>query len=256
MRSATYATDWAGVIKPDHSGDSRRAIRLSQPSAPSLMSKSGCACGGGCGQCQEQSLLREQRQGYQPEPIDLCIGATGPASCEFTERQRRVLSAVRYDARSITARVLSALSRDDPYMATLARRIFQVSSIDMETVADTVAGVLDKLRNIPLSCGSCTDDTCNSAGTMAYTMSDLSSVVICQPRFFSRNLVQQRRTMIHECAHAFGIDATRASLGQAESYCREDSGVQCADPCGNLTGDLRQNVDAWARFIECAAFRS
>ena len=26
------------------------------------------------------------------------------------------------------------------------------------------------------------------------------------------------------------------------------------DLCGNLSGDFRQNVDAWARFIECAAF--
>ena len=197
----------------------------------------------------------QMRQGgYQPEPIDLCVGATGPARCEFTERQRHTLTAVRFDARSVTQLALSALSRRDPYMATIARRVFHITAPNMGQITDTVAGILDRLRNVPLSCGSCTDETCTAAGTPAYTETDLSHIVICQPRFFAQNLIQQRRTLIHEAGHAFGIDSARAARGGMEHYCHEDSGVECADPCGNLSGDLLLNVDAWARFIECAAF--
>ncbi|HKC65844.1 MAG TPA: hypothetical protein VKB86_19530 [Pyrinomonadaceae bacterium] len=217
-----------------------------------------CACGGGCPRCQQESRLqsRMRQGGYQPEPIDLCVGATGPPKCEFTEHQQRTLLAVRYDARSVAQRALSAISRGDTYMATVAARVFHISDPNMGEIGNTVAGILDRLRDVPLSCGSCTDDTCKEAGTPAYTENDLSHIVICQPRFFAQNLVQQRRTLIHEAAHAFGIDAARAARGDMEHYCHEDSGVECTDPCGNLTGDLRQNVDAWARFIECAAFSS
>jgi hypothetical protein len=211
-----------------------------------------CACGGGCPTCQQKSTLRA----YQPEPIDNCTDQSGPPVCQFTEHQRRTLRAVHGDARSVTQNALSALSRGDPYMATLAARIFQISSPDMTAIADTVAGILDRLRSVPHSCGSCSDDTCKIPGVPAYTATDLSNIVLCQPRFFSQNLIRQRRTLIHEAGHAFGIDAARAKSGADEHYCHDDNDVECNDPCGNLTGDLRKNVDAWARFIECAAFRS
>ena len=196
----------------------------------------------------------EPQGGYVPEEITICVDRDVPPRCQFTSRQERLLSLVRYDARSVTSRALLAVSSGDDYMATLARRIFQVSEVDMREVADTVASILDRLRTLPLACGSCGDETCNTAGVAAYTEDDLSGIVVCQPRFFARNLVEQRRTLIHEAAHGAGIDQGRVTQGGAEHYCREDSSVQCLDPCGNLSGDLRQNVDAWARFIECAAF--
>lgn len=242
------------------------ALRKTQPAKPSLLrghssqlseSTASCACGGGCPTCQHKSLLQGQMlDAYQPEPIDLCDHASGPPVCEFTAHQQRTLRAVNSDARSVTQSALSAISRGDPYMATMASRVFHISSPNMTAIADTVAGILDRLRNVPYTCGSCTDDTCKIAGVPAYTADDLSHIVICQPRFFAQNLVQQRRTLIHEAGHAFAIDAARHASGAGEHYCHEDSGVECGDPCGNLTGDLRQNVDAWARFIECAAFRS
>ena len=253
-----------------------RSVRVMKPSptalpfrAARLQRKSQCACGGGCPRCIErgESLMArkaadeaspgstEQPQaGYVPEEITICLDRNVPPRCHFTSRQERLLSVVRYDARSVTSRALLAVSSGDPYMATLARRIFQVSDVDMQAVADTVASILDKLRTLPLACGSCGDDGCNEAGVVAYTEDDLSGIVICQPRFFANNLVQQRRTLIHEAGHGAGIDQGRVKQGRAESYCREDSSVECADPCGNISGDLRQNVDAWARFIECAAF--
>jgi len=236
---------------------------------PHLQRKSQCACGGGCPSCEKggQSLMArkaadeaspgstEQPQvGYVPEEITICLDRNVPPRCHFTSRQERLLSLVRYDARSVTSRALLAVSSGDAYIATLARRIFQVSDVDMQAVADTVASILDKLRTLPLACGSCGDDDCNVAGVVAYTEPDLSGIVICQPRFFAGNLVQQRRTLIHEAGHGAGIDQGRVIQGGAESYCREDSSVECKDPCGNISGDLRQNVDAWARFIECAAF--
>ena len=223
----------------------------------SLFSEStaSCACGGGCPTCQQKSMLQGPKA-YEPEPIDLCTDSSGPPVCQFTEHQQRVLRAVHSDARSVTQRALSAISRGDPYMATMAERVFHITNPDMTQIADTVAGILDKLRNVPHTCGSCSDETCRIPGVPAYTETDLSHIVLCQPRFFSQNLFKQRRTLIHEAGHAFGIDTARFRSGADEHYCHDDSGVECADPCGNLTGDLRQNVDAWARFIECAAFRS
>lgn len=194
------------------------------------------------------------QQGYVPEPIDLCIGSQGPPQCTFTQRQQHVLTAVHYDALAVTSRALMGVSSGDPYMATLARRIFHVQAIDMQAVGNTIASILDRLRNVPITCGSCTDDTCNTAGVNAYTKDDLSGIVICQPRFFANNLTVQRRTLIHEAAHAAGIDQARVAQARNEQYCREDPIVSCADPCGNLSGDLRGNVDAWARYIECASF--
>ena len=216
-----------------------------------------CACGGGCPTCQQKSTLQGQTmRAYQPEPIDLCTDSSGPPVCQFTDYQNATLRAVHGDARSVTQRALSAISRGDPYMATMAERVFHISNPDMTRIADTVAGILDRLRSVPHTCGSCSDETCHIAGIAAYTADDLSHIVLCQPRFFSQNLFKQRRTLIHEAGHAFSIDAARVGSGADEHYCHDDSGVECTEPCGNLTGDLTENVDAWARFIECAAFRS
>jgi hypothetical protein len=59
-----------------------------------------------------------------------------------------------------------------------------------------------------------------------------------------------RRTLVHEAGHAAGVKS--AGGDEPEVYCKENSSG-CVDPRANLSGDLSQNVDAWARFIECAA---
>jgi hypothetical protein len=230
-------------------------MAMHHSSSPAEISTS-CACGGGCPTCQQKSMMRQTQLAYDPEPINPCLDTNVPPVCQFTDHQARTLRAVHGDARSVTQRALSAISRGDPYMATMAERVFHISNPDMTQIADTVAGILGRLRSVPHSCGSCADSDCYTPGVLAYTQTDLSNIIICQPRFFSENLVRQRRTLIHEAGHAFRIDAVRVSNNADEHYCNEDKSVECTDPCSNLTGDLRQNVDAWARFIECAAFRS
>ncbi len=182
---------------------------------------------------------------------DLCVGTSpgdGPARCEFTAREMRTLIAMRFEAQSMTARALTVLSRGDPYLTTTARRVFHVEDPDMAAVRDKVGEILDKLRSTPIECGTCSDDTCHQGSVPAYTLNDLSAIVLCR-RFFRMSVTDMRRTLIHEAGHATGMDSARTT---DESYCREDHAVECVDPCGNLTGSLLENVDAWARFIECA----
>lgn len=183
-----------------------------------------------------------------------CIFGTpnaGPTQGPFTARQSQLLSGVRFAARSVTAQALQNLGSPDPYMRTLARRVFHLAEPDMPGIIQTVSSILGALRSVPIVAGTCADAACREPAVVAHVLEDLSTVIIC-PRFFLLNVTQMRRTLIHEAGHAVGIDS---SLGDtSETYCRDDLRVECQDPCGNLSGDLRQNVDAWARFIECAAF--
>jgi hypothetical protein len=173
---------------------------------------------------------------------------TGPERCQFTDKQQRTVSFTQFAARSITADALMNLSRGDPYMSTLAARIFHIDTPDVGQIRNTTAAILEKLRSTPIVCGTCADESCYQAGVVAHVTDDLSTIVICQ-RFFLTSLTQMRRTMIHEAGHAAGIDSSNTG---PENYC-EETATGCVDPCENLSGDLRQNVDAWARFIECAA---
>jgi hypothetical protein len=188
----------------------------------------------------------------QPADDPFCLHTRpgeGPERCEFTPRQQRTLSFVRYAALSMTSQAYANLGRGDPYMSTLAGRIFHVQDPDMDQIAITVSQILDNLRSKPIVCGTCADEDCYTPGVVAHVTPDLSTVVLCQ-RFFQTNVIQMRRTLIHEAGHAAGVDASLGNV--AEHYCSENS-QGCVDPCSNLSGDLRQNVDAWARFIECAA---
>lgn len=170
--------------------------------------------------------------------------------CEFTPKQQHTLSAVSYAARSLTSQALVNLGRGDTYMTTLAQRIFHVQNPSMDSLKSTLSQILANLRSKPVVCGTCADKACYTSGVVAHVTEDLSTVVLCQ-RFFLTNVTQMRRTLIHEAGHAAGVDA---SLGnEVERYCDENS-EGCVDPCSNLTGNLTQNVDAWARFIECAAY--
>ena len=174
----------------------------------------------------------------------------GSDRCEFTPRQQHTLSFVHYAALSLTSQALMNLGRGDPYMAALAARIFHVQSPDMEQIASTTSQILINLRSKPIVCGSCADENCYQAGVVAHVSNDLSTVIICQ-RSFQTGPIQMRRTLIHEAGHAAGVDSSLTDV--SEAYCPESS-ESCLDPCSNLTGDLSENVDAWARFIECAAY--
>jgi hypothetical protein len=189
----------------------------------------------------------------QPADDPYCLHmrpGEGPERCEFTPNQQSTLSFVHYAARTLTSQALVNLSRGDAYMTTLAQRIFHAPDPDMNQITMTTSQILDNLRSKPIVCGTCADEDCYTAGVVAHVTEDLSTVVLCQ-RFFRTSATQMRRTLIHEAGHAAGVDS---SLGNVpETYCAEGS-EGCVDPCSNLTGDLTQNVDAWARFIECAAY--
>jgi hypothetical protein len=242
-----------------------------------------CACGGSCAKCRAETLERKSFQAgawsavgdrghnfgamrvladqvpsqtpNQDAMDAFCIGVEpgqGSTRCEFTDRQAHTVSAVKFAARSLTGQALQALGRGDPYMSTVASRAFHISDPDMDQVSVTTAGLLDALRSKPVVCGTCSDADCNQGGVVAHVPPDLSSIILC-PRFFMLSAVEMRRTLIHEAGHAIGIDS---SLGDTrEDYCKEGES-DCTDPCSNLGNDLRQNVDAWSRFIECAGASS
>jgi hypothetical protein len=198
----------------------------------------------------------ERQPGNRPSDLDfvgMCLSPsswTGPARCEFTSRQDSRLIATRADARRLSSQAMLAASSGDRYMATLARRIFQISRPNMSGIADQIQLIHGALQDLRISCGTCADASCNPAGVVAYVPDDLSRLVIC-PRFFLLNSNDMRRTLIFEAGNIIGIDPLRGADGRR---CRETPSVECQEPCGNLAGDLRRNSDAWARYIECAAF--
>jgi hypothetical protein len=187
----------------------------------------------------------------------LCLGAEvdrGPTRCEFSDRERRYVSFARYAARSVTARALMAISSGDRYVSNLARKIFHISDVNIPVMIATIERILGALRTVPVVCGTCADAVCNRGSVAAYVPDDLGSIIIC-PFFFVNSPSQMRRTMIHEAGHVVGIDDVPAGQDYVHPpYCTESENVECIDPCAMVRGDLLRNVDAWARFIECAAF--
>lgn len=194
-----------------------------------------------------------------PAPIEaMCIDVTpneGPTRCQFTTMQRIVINAIRRTARNVTSQAMLALGSQDRYVSMLARRIFHLAAVDMPSMTETVRQILGTLANTPLLCGTCADPTCNRGGVTAYTQDDLSSIIIC-PRFFLQNVTRMRRALIHEAGHAAAIDAAMVYTDlNPERYCRGNDVVECGNPCGlQASMNLLENVDAWAIFIECAAY--
>jgi len=187
----------------------------------------------------------------QPADDPFCLNTRpgqGPERCEFTAKQQQTVGFERYAAASLTSQALTNLSRGDPYLTTLAKRVFHAANPDMSQIRSTTSQILDNLRSKPVVCGTCADEDCYTAGVVAHVTDDLSTIVLCQ-RFFQTSIGEMRRTLVHEAGHAAGVGSGGPP---PEMYCAEGS-TGCVDPCSNLSGDLSQNVDAWARFIECAA---
>jgi len=199
-------------------------------------------------QTDNTAQLREQ----------LCIGITGPGAtrCEFTPAQNRKVVTSYFAASSVAGKALQNLSAHDPYLQRLAARIFGVPSPDMTAIRDTAQQLVNALHTLPIRCGTCHDTTCNPAAggnaggqALAYVPDDLGSIVIC-PFFFAHDILQMRRTFLHEAGHAVGIDARPDYVHPTN--CPEDRSG-CIDPCAGIS-DRLHNVDVWARFLECAAF--
>jgi hypothetical protein len=159
-------------------------------------------------------------------------------------------SAWRAAALSTTSAALANLSsRGSIDITALARRIFHVTNPDLVGMTNTTMRILNNLRSKPIVCGSCADPVCYPAGVVAYVPEALNTIVVCE-RMFLTSATQQRRTLIHEAGHAAAVDPSFHK--GPERYCDEKA-TGCNDPCHNLGPNLTENVDAWARFIECAA---
>lgn len=185
----------------------------------------------------------------------LCIGITpgvGPVRCTFTDRQERRVSLTKRWAWDLASRAALALSSGDRYIVMLAERIFHISRPDVRAMVQTLDQIRDALWNTPVECGTCADEVCNTGRrtAAAYVPDDFSSIVIC-PFFFTLSLGQMKRTFLHEAGHVVRID-DRPDY-EHPPYCTEVDRVECEDPCSGIS-DLLHNVDAWARFIECAAY--
>jgi len=178
---------------------------------------------------------------------------SGPTRCEFTDRQRATLNPIKSSAIWLISRARLALGSGDRYMELLARQIFHLSEPDMTSIESRIVTTLRALRNAPILCGTCADETCNRPGVVAYADDD--DIIVC-PRFFLQNVTQMRRTLVHEAGHVAGIDAGSVyTTLNPERYCNEDSTIECRDPCSRLAStNLLENVDAWSRFVECAGF--
>ncbi len=200
----------------------------------------------------ESTLTEEEAQQLSDA---LCIGITpgeGPTRCSFTDQQERRVRITKRWAWDLASRAALALSSGDQYIVRLTQRIFHISNPNIPSMVRTLDQIRDALWDTPVECGTCADDTCNrvTRTSPAYVPDDLSGIVIC-PFFFVISLSQMKRTFLHEVGHVVRID-DRPDY-EHPPYCTESDAVECEDPCAGLS-DLLHNVDAWARFIECAAY--
>lgn len=196
-------------------------------------------------------------QEYEASAAALCLGDrynTGPPTRQFTGPEQARVTATRWAALSLAGRAVQALSSGDRYMATLARRILHDPDPDLDQLAATAAGIHAALANTPVVCGTCTNEVCgHSGGGSPLADADNGIITIC-PFFFhsSHSLIQQRSTWLHEAGHIAGIDDPPPGTPYNHpGNCPENTVGTCENPCpaGN-----KNNVDNWARFLECASF--
>ncbi len=131
----------------------------------------------------------------------------------------------------------------------MARRFFEVEDLNINALLSIIDSIRDSLDSAPVLCGTCSDATCNNSPA-AYVPDDFSSIVIC-PFFFSLSVGQMTRTFLHEAGHYVKID-DRPDYVHPQN-CTESDSVDCDEPCSGIS-DRLNNVDVWARFIECAAY--
>ncbi len=199
---------------------------------------------------RSEPVLSEDRQRELREAM--CIGipsGQGPARCQFTRLQRAQVAASLAAARSVASRVLVVLRSNPAQLRGLAERIFHISNPDMAALTATARQILAALGNTPVVCGTCSDPDCNPGSVAAFVPPDLGSIVIC-PFFFEQHPSVMRKTMLHEAGHVARIDDRPNFIHPTR--CAESNTINCDDPCENIP-DLLHNVDAWARFMECAA---
>lgn len=266
-RNALVAMDPAQLLLLQRQAGNAVVKRLLQASTAPVVQR----CGDKACNCSEEERATQQTasaqrsagdqdmtpQEYEATAAALCVGDrynTGPPTRQFTGREQARVTATRWAALSLAGRAVQALSSGDRYMATLARRILHDPDPDLDRLAATAASIHAALANTPIVCGTCTNQVCvHSGGGSPLADADNGIITIC-PFFFhpSHSLIQQRSTWLHEAGHIVGIDDPPPGTPYNHPRnCPEDTVGTCENPCP--TGD-KNNVDNWARFLECAAF--
>jgi hypothetical protein len=202
-----------------------------------------------------KGVMRKEDNALTAE--DLCLGVqhgpgTGPQRQPFTAAQQRRVTMGRYAALSMISRSLMALSSGDEYMLRIARNIFGAGAPGTAALISTITTIRDRLRDATITRGTCHDDNCYAAGVVAHAVPADNEIVLCN-RLFATGISRLIRTLIHEAAHNAGIDATRVAANLDENYCNEEYGLPSSRRCNNIS-DAVNNVDAWAWFIEYAAY--
>jgi hypothetical protein len=194
---------------------------------------------------------------HEASAAALCIGderRTGPPTRAFTSHEQSRITATRWAAIGLAGRAVQALSSHDRYMVTLARRILHEPEPDMNELASTAVRIHDALASTPVVCGTCAADVCaHSGGGSPLADADNGVITIC-PFFFHPqfSVVEQRRTWLHEAGHIVGIDDPPPGTPFEHPPNCPPGATGCDDPCPS--GD-KNNVDNWARLLECVAFR-
>jgi hypothetical protein len=207
----------------------------------------------------------------------LCLGNdalfTGDPVVEFTPRERRLVLASLWAARSKASQATNNLSRGDRYLNTLASRFLHEDSPDQRELANTAHRVHQALMNTPFERGTCANTLCTrerdgrreGAAIMAdadvdHVTHSSDTITIC-PYFFdpSHSNSELVRTWLHEAGHVARIDDPPPGQpyehppncemqrgGNPGCPSRDDS----VDPC---PGGDKHNVDNWAYFLDHAA---
>lgn len=211
---------------------------------PPYCSKEDHAC---ANPCPDGSDLRNvDAWAWFIQCVDSAL-TTQPGACTFTDRQRQQVTTSHFDALSLCSRASQASSSGDRRIAALASGIFHVQNPDMKAVADRVVAIHDALSVAPALCGAADDPAC-AGGAPVYVPEDLKSLVIC-PAFFPAGIGERRRALLREAAHLARVGPAQPSA--ARDTCNP---ADCSDPCPTVRG--YGSPDAWARYIECAAFRA
>jgi hypothetical protein len=186
------------------------------------------------------------------------VAQSQPPRCTFDPQQQAMITGLTTGALAWAARAEARVRAGGPGVAAAATRIFHLGATppDLPAMAATIANIAATLRARPILCAGCGEYLCQggdsrrrTGAVYAVVPENLQSILIC-PFFFSPGTTNtyRRRTLLHEAAHAAGIDDSADY--RHPPYC-STADHDCVNPC--TSGASLQNVDAWAWFIQCMA---
>jgi hypothetical protein len=228
------------------------------------------------GTCSAQPQMGEARRTelLQTLCFDEEAIRTSPPVVDFSARERRIVVATLWEARSKAGQAASNLARGDPWLHRLAERFFHETTPSLEQLAGTALRIHDALVSTPYERGTCGNELCTTEGPDgrrqgSAIMADAdvdrvrhsSDVITICPYFFDSGHSPSElvRTWLHEAGHICHIDDPPAGQRYVHpTNCPEQRGDNpTCPPAGHIDdpcprGDVN-NVDNWAHFIERAA---